>query len=224
MNFSRSLRILFALFALAAVAATSRVGAVAAAPRDYADVSASDWYYSSVGYCTEARLMGGTGDTRFLPEMGATRAMAVATLYRLEGQPGMGGGKSGTFIDVPESVWYTDAVEWAAAQEIVMGYGDGTFGPEDEISREQLAAMLYRYAGHRGYDVSAPEEPGDTPFTDASDISGYAVPAMRWAVERGILTGRAADALAPRQTATRAELAAVLMRFDTGFVVEAEAD
>ncbi|MPN64035.1 hypothetical protein SDC9_211806 [bioreactor metagenome] len=144
----------------------------------------------------------------------------VTTLYRMEGEPAMGDGKSGTFIDVPEYVWYTDAVEWTAAYEIVMGYGDGTFGPDDKISREQLAAMLYRYAEYKDYDVSVSEDTDLQAYADASAVSEYAVTAMQWAMENGIITGRTADTLNPKDTATRAELATILMRFTETFTAE----
>lgn len=210
-------RMVYVFLAAAMLATGTFMRAFAAGTAEYPDVSAEAWYSAAVGYCTDAGLMGGTGGAQFHPELSATRAMAATALYRLEGKPGMGNGKSGTFVDVPESVWYTDAVEWTAAREVAMGYGNGSFGPDDGISREQLVTMLYRYAEYKGWNVSVPEGTDVSVFTDASDISGYAASAVQWAAADGILTGRAAGALAPRQTATRAELAAVLARFATQF-------
>lgn len=221
MNRSKISSAIFAFIMSVVIINTTCIGAFAAGEEGYSDVSASDWYYDAVGYCADAGLMRGNSDTLFCPHANATRAMTVTTLYRMEGEPVMGNGKSGTFIDVPEYMWYTDPVEWGASKEIVKGLGDATFGPDDETTREQLVTMLYRYAQHKGYDVSAPEGAHVLPsFTDASDIGEYALLAMQWAVAEGIVAGRAVGALHPKDTASRAELAAILMRFDTKYAAQ----
>jgi hypothetical protein len=217
MNPSKINRAIFTFLASVVIVNITCIGALAADTRKYPDVSASAWYYDAVSYCTDAKLMSGNSDKLFYPNANATRAMTVTTLYQIEGKPMMGNGKSGTFIDVPEYMWYTDAVEWSASEELVMGYGDVTFGQDNEITREQLVTILYRYALYKGHDVSVPEGMKLSDFIDASDISKYAVSAMQWAVANGIFIGRTTDVLNPKDAATRAELATVLIRFDTKY-------
>jgi hypothetical protein len=135
--------------------------------------------------------------------------MLVTVLYRLEGSPAVAG--TNGFTDVKEGRWYTDAVVWAAANKIVSGYGGGLFGPDDGVTREQLAAMLRNYAGYKKRDVSASADL--SAYKDAGRISSWAEGAMKWAVAAGLIAGRSADTLAPGGGATRAEVAAMLMRF-----------
>ena len=175
----------------------------------YADVAASDWYYDAVTYVTENGLMNGVGDDSFAPTTNITRGMMVTILYRLDGSPAVSA--SSTFADVAADAYYSDAVAWASANGIVNGTSDTTFDPTANITREQLAAMLYRYAQFKGYDVSASE--ALTGYTDADSVSDYAVSAMQWAVGAGLVNGRTATTIAPQGTASRAEAAAMLMRF-----------
>ena len=121
-------------------------------------------------------------------------------------------GGGGVFSDVPAGQWYTDAVAWCSRAGLAGGYGDGRFGPGDPVTREQLAAMLYRYAGDKGWDVSAGENSNILSFADAFDVSEWAVPALQWACGAGLVSGKDGGRLDPRGTATRAELAALLMR------------
>ena len=134
--------------------------------------------------------------------------MIVTILYRLENQPAAG---SANFTDVPAGQWYTSPIAWAAANGIVGGYGDGRFGPNDTITREQMAAILYRYAQFKGYDVS---NTGDlSRYADASQVSDWARTAIGWANAQGLITGNTATTLNPTGSATRAEVATILMRF-----------
>ena len=153
-------------------------------------------------------MMDGIGNNLFSPNGTTTRAMIVTILHRLENQPASG---SSTFTDVPANQWYTNAVAWAAANGIVDGYGDGRFGPNDTITREQMAAILYRYAQFKGYDVS---NTGNlSGYTDAAQVSEWARTAMGWANAQGLITGNTATTLNPTGSATRAEVATILMRF-----------
>jgi len=138
----------------------------------------------------------------------------VTVLHRLEGSPAVTGANN--FTDVKNGEWYTNAVIWANANDIVSGYGNGLFGTNDPITREQMAAILYRYAGYKGYDVTAAANL--SAYTDAADISGWAEKAMRWANAEGLITGRTTTTLVSGGTATRAEVASILNRFVEGFV------
>lgn len=176
----------------------------------YGDVAETDWFYDAVEYVTETGLMNGTGDVTFSPGIDTSRAMIVTILWRMEGEPEVG--SSGIFPDVAEGLWYTGAVEWAAENGIVTGYTDGNYGPDGVITREQLAAILYRYAQYKGYDVSVGGETNILSFEDALSLSEYAFPAMQWACGAGLLEG-SGGSISPQGGATRAQLAAVLMRF-----------
>lgn len=175
----------------------------------FTDVGKEDWFYQAVQYVHDRGLMGGTGETIFDPDGTMTRAMLVAILYRLEGEPKAE--TTAAFRDVPADTWYTNAVAWATGNHIVNGVGDGRFAPADSITREQMAAMLYRYAQYKGYD---PKSGADlSRYTDAAAVSGWALDAIRWASGEGLITGRTETTVAPGGTATRAEAAAILMRF-----------
>ena len=154
--------------------------------------------------------MTGTGDTTFAPDVTTSRSMIAAILWRQAGSPAANDAVD--FSDVAQGQWYSEAVRWAASEGIVGGYGDGAFGTDDPITREQLAVMLYRFAQHQGYDVSVGEDTNILSYTDAQEISEYAVPALQWACGAGILQGDGA-ALSPQGQTTRAEAAAMLMRF-----------
>lgn len=175
----------------------------------YTDIDQTAWYHEGVDYVVKNGLMNGTGITTFEPESATTRAMVVTILYRLAGEPDA---EAASFTDVPANEWYSDAVAWAAANGVAGGYGDGLFGPEDPITREQMAAMLYRYASNVGkYDVAGRADL--TVFSDAGDIDRYAGDAMRWAVAEGLIGGTSATTLEPQGDALRAQVATILMRF-----------
>ena len=175
----------------------------------FTDVAVGDWYYDAVAYVYENGLMTGTSGTLFSPNATTTRAMIVTILYRLEGSPVANG--SAGFTDVAYGTWYTAAVNWAAANDIVTGYGSGKFGPMDPITREQMAAILFRYADFKGMDTSARADLSG--YTDAGDISAYAVEAMSWANAEGFITGTTATTLKPQGSATRAQVATILTRY-----------
>lgn len=174
----------------------------------FTDVESSDWYYSAVQYVYENGMMSGTGDTTFSPDTTTTRGMIVTILHRMEGKPTAAGE---TFTDVAAGQYYADAVAWASANGIVSGYGNNLFGPNDPITREQMAAILYRYVQYKGYDDAVK---GDvSAFADGNQVSSYAVEAMKWAVGVGLISGVGNNMLDPTGSATRAQVATILMRF-----------
>ncbi len=194
------LALMLSLLPTAALAAKSSL--------PFTDVESSDWYYDAVQYVYENSMMSGTGDSTFSPNTTTTRGMIVTVLHRLEGCPNAAGT---SFTDVDSGAYYATAVAWASSRGIVDGYGNGKFGPNDTITREQMATILYRYAVYSGYDVSAK---GDlSQFADQASVSSYAAEAMAWAVDVGLISGVGNNTLAPRNGATRAQVAAILMRF-----------
>ena len=171
----------------------------------FADVSSSDWFYNDVRYVYEKGIMDGTGADRFSPNAPLTRAMIVTILYRMAGSPSVSG--SSDFTDVAAGKWFAKAVAWAAANGIVNGYGSGLFGPNDPVTREQLAAILYRYAVYGGMTaVTLEENLGG--FADTAQLSAYAIQAMNWAVGQGLIEG-SNGLLRPQANASRAEVAAI---------------
>ena len=176
----------------------------------FTDVTSGDWFYDAVAYVYDKGMMEGTTDTTFAPTMNLTRSMIAQVLYNLEERPEAPGAAG--FTDVAADAWYADAVNWAAARGIVKGYDTGAFGPEDSVTREQLAAILYRYAQAKGYDTTqggmAVRE-----FSDSASISDWAQEAMAWAVNAQVLSGKGNGVLDPQGTATRAEVAQMLMNF-----------
>ncbi len=179
----------------------------------FTDVDPEAWYHECVDYAVSRGLMKGTSETTFEPGAPVTRAMIVTILHRLEGEPSAVGAAA-TFADVPADRWYTAAVEWARENGLAEGYGDGRFGPMDPVTREQLAAILFRYAAFKGWDTAIS---GDlSAYIDAGEISPWALEAMAWANGAGLITGRTASTLAPAGTAARAEAAAILMRLLEG--------
>ena len=178
-------------------------------PLPFTDVAESDWFYDAVRYAYENGLMGGIGDNLFAPNHPTTRAQLVTILYRLEGEPAVTG--QSPFTDVEADTWYTDAVTWAAEEGVVNGVSATQFAPGNNITREQLATILFRYAQAKGYDVSPRADLSG--FPDAGDILPYAQEAMAWAVAEGLLQGFEDDTLRPQGNATRAQIATILMRF-----------
>ena len=177
----------------------------------FVDVPGDAWYAGGVRYVYAHGLMNGTGSWRFSPNRTTTRAMIATILYRMEGSPRVYG--TSQFGDVEAGSWYEDAVIWATQNDIVEGYTSKTFGPNDPITREQMAAMLYRYADYCRCDMSAGRYVDLSKYSDMNEISDYAIPALRWAVGEEIIQGRTGKRLAPTDTATRAEVAVMLMRF-----------
>ena len=187
---------------------------VYAAWEPFDDAGRGDWFYDSVVYVYENGLMDGVSDTLFDPDGTVTRGMIVTILHRLEGEP-----ESDfklPFDDVKEGQWYAEAVRWAAGEGIVNGVSETEFAPNAAVTREQLAAILHRYAQHKGYDVSIGESTNILSYSDFASISEYAISAMQWACGEGIITGVTESTLEPQGTATRAQSAAILMRFIEG--------
>ena len=174
----------------------------------FTDVNAYDWYYNSVKYVYANNMMSGTDTTIFSPNITTTRAMIVTILHRLDGKPAA---TASNFMDVEQNQYYTNAVAWASANGIVSGYGNGNFGPNDTITREQMAAILYRYAQYKGYDTTQKNNLSN--YIDAKDINAYAVEALQWANQVGIITGVTDTTLVPNGSATRAQVSSILMRF-----------
>ena len=171
----------------------------------YSDLDGSKWYHEGVDYALENGLMNGVGDGKFDPNGSLTRAMLVTILYRAEDEPGVAGERI-PFADVPDGQWYTDAIIWAAGEGIVNGVSETSFAPNMPITREQIAAILYRYAGEPSFSGSL------SAFSDAQSVSAYAYDAMIWAVAEGIIGG-SGNQLTPKENATRAQIATILYRY-----------
>ncbi len=177
----------------------------------FTDVKPGDWYYDSVKTIVAEGLMNGTSDTTFSPALDTSRAMIATILWRLEGSPEPKGGL--TYSDCVSGSWYAKAVAWASESGIVKGYGNGNFGPEDPITREQMAVMLWRYAQAKGRDVSVGENTNILSYTDIDQTGEWAIPALQWATGSGVMTGRGNGVLDPAGKATRAEAATMLTRY-----------
>ena len=180
----------------------------------FGDVKTADWFYNDVKYVYEKGMMAGTAADVFAPNATTTRAMIVTILYRLEGSPAVTG--TSAFVDVPAGQWYTDAVNWAAANQIVKGTSATTFAPNASITREQMAAILYRYAQYKGYDVTKKADLSG--YSDNSQVSAYAKDALAWANAAKLINGVTNTTLAPQGNATRAQVSAILHRFCDGVV------
>lgn len=178
----------------------------------FGDVKSADWFYNDVKYVYEKGMMAGTAADVFAPNATTTRAMIVTILYRLEGSPAVTG--TSAFVDVPAGQWYTDAVNWAAANQIVKGTSATTFAPNDSITREQMAAILYRYAQYKGYDVTKRADLSG--YSDNGQVSAYAKDALAWANAAKLINGVTNTTLAPQGNATRAQVSAILHRFCDG--------
>ena len=177
--------------------------------KDFADVPENNWAAEAVAFASGHELFNGTSENTFSPDESMSRGMLAQVLYSLESNPDVIA--FSTFNDVTGGEWYADAVYWAANQGIVTGYTDGTFGANDSITREQLAVMLYRYAESSGYDTSANADL--SVYWDSGNISAYAARAMAWATAEGLISGTTATTLEPGASATRAQVATILMRF-----------
>lgn len=171
----------------------------------FSDVDADAWYAEAVMYCREHNLMDGIGNNQFAPESNLTRAQFATVLYRIEGTPAVTG--TDAFTDTPDGAWYSDAVLWVSQQNLINGYGGGLFGPNDPVTREQMTAILWRYAG-------TPSAEGNGNYNDASFIASYAVTAAAWAGVNNIVRPASENTFAPKANATRAQVADALMNYD----------
>ena len=174
----------------------------------FVDVEDTDWFHDAVYHCTDKGYFNGVDDTHFSPNGTMTRAMFAAVLYRIAGEPEVLG--ENPFSDVEEGTWYADAVIWAAGKDIIEGYGDGTFGTNDAVTREQMVTLFWRYQGK-----PAEEGTGLSDFTDTDKISEWARESFAWAVTAGIITGKDNGILDPKGTSTRAEIAQIVMNYET---------
>ena len=175
---------------------------------NFVDLDPDAWYHLSVDYVLRNGLMEGYGNKIFAPGDRLNRAMIVQVLYNLEGRPEVSG--ESAYTDVSEDMWCTDAIIWATQQSIINGYGNGQYGPADPVTREQMAAIFYRYSSFRGYNLA---EGSYDHFADHDAVAGYAEQAMRWAVGKGLLMGREDGTLCPGCHTNRAEFATVIQRF-----------
>ena len=176
----------------------------------FTDLDLRLWYHDGIHFCVENGLMQGLPGSLFAPGGAATRAQLVTILWRLAGEPEAA---DAGFADVSPDDWFAAAVNWAEETGIVLGYGDGRFGPADPVNREQLAAVLYRCARERGDDVAKASDVSILSFEDSAEASEWAVPALQWACSTGVIAGTTESALSPKATATRAQIAAMIMRF-----------
>ena len=176
----------------------------------FKDVKSGDWFYNSVMYVKNGGLMNGTTETTFAPNNNLTRAMLVTVLYRLEGSPEAA---KAPFDDVKAGSYYEKAVAWAQANGIVNGYTATTFGPDDNITREQIATIMHRYAQFKKYDVSVGESTNILSYEDSAAVSEYAIASVQYSVGSGLMKGKTEKTLNPKDNATRAEIAVILNRF-----------
>ena len=183
----------------------------------FTDVSVNAWYADAVRYVYEHGLMAGTSAATFGPEVTTSRSMIATILWRMAGSPVVNYAMN--YTDVDPAAWYGEAVRWATSEGVVTGYGDGTFGTDDPITREQFAVMLWQFAKNQGYDVSVGENTNILSYTDVSDLSQWAISAMQWACGAGIISGTGnGSTLTPQGQATRAQAAVMLMQFCEEYV------
>jgi hypothetical protein len=181
---------------------------------EFSDSTPTAWYHDGIHFCLENEILRGYGDGTLRPERTTTRAELVQILYNMEGRPEIY--STSAYDDVNDGDWYIHAIVWATENHIVEGYGDGNFGPNDPVTHEQIAKIIYRYAVFNRLDVSASKEL--TLFPDADQVSSWAVDYIKWAVGAGLIEGRnegGTNVLAPKEGATRAEVATLIMRFCT---------
>lgn len=207
-------RLLAAVLMCCLVLGALPVTGLAATQRSFDDVAPGSWFNEDVLFVSGKELMIGTSDRAFSPDLKMSRAMLTTVLYRMAGCPATEAGA--VFSDVPANRWFSGAIAWAFENQVVDGYGDGRFGPDDAVTREQMVTMLHQYANAAGSDT-AERKPIDS-FEDASEVSEWALDAMKWAYAEGLILGRSATSLAPQGTATRAEAAAMVHRFVDGFM------
>lgn len=191
------------------VRAVFRAKDTGSAYESFSDLKADAWYHDGVDYALRNGLMNGYSDSRFGPNDPISRAVVVTILWRMAGSPAANNAED--FTDVQTSAWYASAVRWAAETGVVNGYADGRFGTDDPVTREQLAAMLYRYAVLQGYDVSVGENTNILSYDDVFSVSQWAMGTLQWACGSGLMQGNGANLL-PKESATRAQMAAILMR------------
>ena len=199
-------RLVAALVALSLTLGLSTAAFAAVEDTGFSDVDAGSWYAQAVEYVRDNGLMSGTSATTFEPDGTMTRAMLAVTLYRAAGSPAVSGTDS--FTDTVDGAWYADAILWASQQGVISGYGNGLFGINDPVSREQIAAILWRYAGSPAADAG-------TDFADEADISDYAAQAVDWAQANGVVSGAGGNRFLPQNSATRAQVATILYRYLT---------
>lgn len=195
---------LFSLLLIVTVLFSLPLTVSAAETGNFTDVPAGSWYEDAVRYVQEQGIMGSTTDATFSPSDTMTRGMLATVLYRTEGSPAAT--NSAGFMDVAAGQWYTPGVTWAADSGIISGYGNGTFGVNQPVTREQIATILWRYDG-------SPNAEKGTDFSDESSISAFAVTAVDWAQEAGIMNGRSGNLFAPKDSITRAEVASILFQY-----------
>ena len=203
------------VFTMPASNVTAKASFTKKVSRIFDDVIESDWFDPAVQYCYDNGLIKGTSENLFSPSLDTTRGMIVTILYRVEKEPGVT--TLASFTDVESGNWYAESVTWAQEKGIVNGYPDGSFGAEDYITREQLAAILYKYAAYKGFDITAKAD--ISAFDDASEISDWALTAVEWANANGFINGYD-NKLNPKGYATRAEAAAIIYRFCTSETVK----
>ncbi len=184
----------------------------------FTDVPEGAWYEDAAAYVYKHGLMAGTSATTFAPDVTTSRAMIATILWRMAGSPVVNYAMN--YTDVAQGQWCSEAIRWATSEGVVTGYGNGLFGTNDPITREQLATMLWRYAQTEGYDVSIGEDTNILSYTDVASLSEYAIPAMQWAVGAGIINGTGdGSTLTPQGQATRAQAAVMLQRFCEKYVI-----
>lgn len=174
----------------------------------FSDVKESDWFFESVKFAEANKLMNGVSANKFAPMNNLTRGMLVTILYRLAGEPES---SASSFADVEASAWYSNGIAWAAENKVVNGVGDNKFAPNANITREQIALIMYNYSKLKGVDTT--ETQGVDAFSDADKVSDWAKDAVEWSVGAGILSGKGSGVLDPKGNATRAEIATILMRY-----------
>ena len=177
----------------------------------FSDTAVDFWWHDGIHFCLENGLMNGVGGSEFDPTGTTSRAMVATILWRIAGSPVVNYQIS--FTDVEDGKWYTEAIRWASAVGIITGYPDGTFQPAKDVTREELATILYRADAALGNDVSVDENTNFLSFEDFWDVNEYAKPAMTWALDRGVVQGKTGGVIDPQGTATRAETATMFMRF-----------
>ena len=181
---------------------------------DMTDLNLNEWYHDGVHYCMDNGLMDGYGNNKFGPNDNLTRSQIAQILYNLEGKPSVSFKNS--FTDVAKSAWYANAVIWANNAGVVKGYGNGKFGPDDLITREQLATMLYRYSEYKGSTPGTPVSADFSKFPDASKVSSWALTETKWAHAEGLIQGMGNGTLSPGGYASRTQAATIFMRYCEG--------